>query len=46
MDFDDPQVLVTVRIAYVAVQALILATYYYVSYKVRGCSAPCFEGWC
>ena len=36
MDFDDPQVLVTVRIAYVAVQALILATYYYVSYKVRG----------
>ena len=39
MDFDDPQVLVSVRIAYVAVQVLILATYYYVSYKVCGCSA-------
>ncbi|TFY51441.1 hypothetical protein EVJ58_g10562, partial [Rhodofomes roseus] len=35
MDFDDPQVLVSVRIAYVTVQAVILAAYYYVSYKVK-----------
>lgn len=45
MDFDDPQVLVGVRIAYVSVQALILAAYYYVSYKVRG-SSECGEGPC
>ncbi|KZT65886.1 inorganic phosphate transporter [Daedalea quercina L-15889] len=35
MDFDDPQVLVSVRIAYVTVQAIILGTYYYTSYKIK-----------
>ncbi|KAI0723705.1 inorganic phosphate transporter [Fomitopsis betulina] len=35
LDFDDPQVLLGVRIAYVSVQALILVAYYYVSYKIK-----------
>ncbi|PCH42704.1 inorganic phosphate transporter [Wolfiporia cocos MD-104 SS10] len=35
IDFNDPQVLTTVRIAYVAVQAIILATYYFTSYKIK-----------
>ncbi|KAG6902086.1 hypothetical protein C0995_004437 [Termitomyces sp. Mi166 len=32
--FDDPQVLVYVRIAYVAAQVIVIATYYFVSLKV------------
>lgn len=32
--FEDPQVLLYVRVAYVAVQVIILGTYYYVSMKV------------
>lgn len=48
LDFDDPQVLLGVRIAYVSVHALILVAYYYVSYKVRdGCDrgqGPCSRG--
>ena len=34
IDFDNPQVLLYVRIAYVAVQAFVLGTYYYTSAKV------------
>ncbi|GLB40123.1 putative inorganic phosphate transporter [Lyophyllum shimeji] len=33
--FDDPQVLTYVRIAYAAVQVLVLGTYYYVSMKIK-----------
>jgi hypothetical protein len=33
--FDDPQTLTYVRIAYVAVQLIVLGTYYYMSSKVR-----------
>jgi len=33
--FDDPDVLLYVRIAYVAVQVIILASYYYVSLKIK-----------
>jgi hypothetical protein len=32
--FDDPQILLYVRVAYVVVQVIILGTYYYVSMKV------------
>ncbi|KZT06099.1 inorganic phosphate transporter [Laetiporus sulphureus 93-53] len=35
VDFSDPQILMGVRIAYVAVQIIILGTYYYVSYKIK-----------
>ncbi|KAH9925494.1 inorganic phosphate transporter [Fomitopsis serialis] len=35
LDFDDPQVLLGVRIAYVTVQAVILGAYYYASYKIK-----------
>ncbi|KAI0761574.1 inorganic phosphate transporter [Trametes elegans] len=33
--FDDPQVLVYVRIAYVATQAIVLGVYYYVGSQIR-----------
>ena len=33
--FDDPQVLVYVRIAYVATQVIVLGVYYYVAQQVR-----------
>lgn len=33
--FEDPQVLIYVRIAYVATQAVVLAVYYYVAQQVR-----------
>ncbi|KAI0071259.1 inorganic phosphate transporter [Panus rudis PR-1116 ss-1] len=33
--FDDPQVLTYVRIAYVTVQVIVLATYYYTSSKIK-----------
>jgi len=35
IDFNDPQILNIVRIAYVSVQAIILATYYYTSIKIK-----------
>lgn len=35
MPFDDPQVLVYVRIAYVATQAIVLGVYYFVAQQVR-----------
>ncbi|KAI0090193.1 inorganic phosphate transporter [Irpex rosettiformis] len=35
INFDDPQVLMYVRIAYVAVQAFVLGTYYYTSAKIK-----------
>ena len=35
IDFEDPQILTYVRIAYVAVQVIVLGTYYYTSMKVR-----------
>jgi len=33
--FEDPQVLLYVRVAYVVVQVIILGTYYYVSMKIK-----------
>ncbi|KAL1949979.1 hypothetical protein VTO73DRAFT_8860 [Trametes versicolor] len=33
--FEDPQVLIYVRIAYVATQAVVLAVYYYVAQQIR-----------
>ncbi|KAI0806041.1 inorganic phosphate transporter [Irpex lacteus] len=35
INFDDPQVLNIVRLAYVAVQAIVLGTYYYTSMKIK-----------
>lgn len=40
---DDPQVLVYIRIAYVAVQVVVLGTYYWVSSQVRGLVGPCIS---
>ena len=42
--FDDPEILTYVRIGYVAVQLIVLVTYYYVSTRVRTLSSsPCFR---
>ncbi len=41
INFDDPQVLNIVRLAYVAVQAIVLGTYYYTSMKVCSAAAVC-----
>ncbi|CCM07137.1 uncharacterized protein FIBRA_09473 [Fibroporia radiculosa] len=35
IDFNDPQILMFVRIAYVSVQTIILAAYYYTSIKIK-----------